>query len=714
MKSNFFSAIILVIGIIGCSVNAPDLNQEESLRIVFEASPFFDGDLDTRTSVIPNESYSSYAFIWSEKDTVGIYPDAGSQVYFTMENGAGASTASFDGGAWTCKEGHEYQSYFPFIGKFYLDKTMIPVSFINQKQVGNDNSDHFQKYDYMYTAAVTKESGFLNFSYCHLITAVLPWVELPAGHYTGLTLSLDEALFVTEGTYDLTADNPAIIGKSFSDSMSIELDVTFSSPDILKVYVPLAPMDMSGKTLTITITDENNKEYQYTYNPSKPYQASKIYRLRSATSFVEPTITFADEAVKAICVAKWDTNGDGELSYTEAAAVKHIYCDAFCNNQEITSFDEFQYFTGVTSLYEAFDFCYNLESIIIPESVTDIGGYALYGVKNVTFQGSTAPTFHEYSDEDATYYDCFSDIVILHVKPEAYSSFTRVIIGPEFYPMDHVTVDIPDNEIWYTTTDGSIVETYSHTYLSTFGATLVSNDYSNGLGVMRFDDKVTQIGQNAFYVNQTLSSIFLPSTVTRVESGAFAYCENLTSIFLPSSVERIIGQTFAGSGLTSIVIPRTASFSDISSPLNPINSSIIPFNLCSNLNYAYHKGNWTQQIIQYNTLIELLPGATNVSITNSSITAIGAWALGNCSKVTSVYIGNNCIAIGDSAFRNCTSLSSITFGSSQPPSLYGNRSDTFMNDPLNNSNLCTIRVPSSAVNTYKTAWPEVASRIVGY
>lgn len=285
-------AIALMTGAMGCSVNVLEVGQDESLKIVFEAAPFVDGDCDadTRTSVVPNEAYTNYEFIWSAKDTVGIYPDAGSQIFFTMENGAGASSTTFDGGAWTCKEGHTFRSYYPFIGNIYLDATRIPVSFTGQKQVGNGNSDHFQKYDYMYTAATTKDSGFLNFSYNHLGTVVLPWVELPAGHYTGLTLSLDEALFVTEGEYDLTAVSPAIVGKKYSDSMSIDLDVTFTSPDILKVYVTLAPMDMSGKTLTITVTDENGQEFTYTYNPSKPYLASKIYRLRSATSFAEDII----------------------------------------------------------------------------------------------------------------------------------------------------------------------------------------------------------------------------------------------------------------------------------------------------------------------------------------------------------------------------------------------------------------------------------------
>ena len=35
-------------------------------------------------------------------------------------------------------------------------------------------------------------------------------------------------------------------------------------------------------------------------------------------------IVFADPNVKALCVANWDTDGDKELSYAEAAAVTDV------------------------------------------------------------------------------------------------------------------------------------------------------------------------------------------------------------------------------------------------------------------------------------------------------------------------------------------------------------------------------------------------------
>ena len=49
----------------------------------------------------------------------------------------------------------------------------------------------------------------------------------------------------------------------------------------------------------------------------------------------EGNIVFADDTVKALCVQNWDTNGDGELSYLEAASVTSLGY-VFESNTEIT------------------------------------------------------------------------------------------------------------------------------------------------------------------------------------------------------------------------------------------------------------------------------------------------------------------------------------------------------------------------------------------
>ena len=84
-------------------------------------------------------------------------------------------------------------------------------------------------------------------------------------------------------------------------------------------------------------------------------------------------ITFEDPEVKRICVENWDTNKDGELSFSEAAAVT-IIDTTFSNNKIIKSFNELQYFKNI-QISPYFTSCSNLEKITIPEGVFSIVSY---------------------------------------------------------------------------------------------------------------------------------------------------------------------------------------------------------------------------------------------------------------------------------------------------------------------------------------------------
>lgn len=102
-------------------------------------------------------------------------------------------------------------------------------------------------------------------------------------------------------------------------------------------------------------------------------------------------ITFADANVKALCVTNWDTNKNDELSYAEAAKVTDLG-EVFKGNTAITSFEELQYFTGLTAIgSHAFDDCTSLSSITIPNTVTSIGLCAFNrctGLKSVEIPNS--------------------------------------------------------------------------------------------------------------------------------------------------------------------------------------------------------------------------------------------------------------------------------------------------------------------------------------
>lgn len=92
---------------------------------------------------------------------------------------------------------------------------------------------------------------------------------------------------------------------------------------------------------------------------------------------VVEVIEFEDPLVKSISVAYWDTDNDNELSYEEAAAVSSM--GGVFAYKSISTFNELQYFTGLTAIEEnTFLECKQLTSIALPERITAIGNKAFY------------------------------------------------------------------------------------------------------------------------------------------------------------------------------------------------------------------------------------------------------------------------------------------------------------------------------------------------
>ena len=112
-------------------------------------------------------------------------------------------------------------------------------------------------------------------------------------------------------------------------------------------------------------------------------------------------------------------------------------------------------------------------------------------------------------------------------------SFVRAYQGSEL-----VWEKIPNNTIYYTTTDNQIINIPSGYYWGD-GVEIVSNTY-NDVGVIIFSGDVDTIAV-PFRGNTRLLTITLPRSIDYIQSYAFAGCSSLKEIEIPSKVGGNLG-----------------------------------------------------------------------------------------------------------------------------------------------------------------------------
>ena len=195
----------------------------------------------------------------------------------------------------------------------------------------------------------------------------------------------------------------------------------------------------------------------------------------------------------------------------------------------------------------------------------------------------------------------------------------------------------PNDEIWYTTLSGNAVTLCGTSDYSTiFGANFVSNTYSNGKGIIKFDGPVTSVyflqDDDESYSNiDDFQQIRLPNSVTSIDPEAFKNCINLKYVNIPEAVTSI------GNGAFSFCIS--------------LNSVILP-NSVTSIGHNAFKNCWS---------------LTSIVIPDS-VTSIGVYAFSGCYKLSSIKIGSGVSGITGiidndidmcSVFVGCTGLSSI-------------------------------------------------------
>ena len=266
-----------------------------------------------------------------------------------------------------------------------------------------------------------------------------------------------------------------------------------------------------------TFTNRANATLYVPKGCKSKYQAADYWKEFKNIVEISPFIEFADAKVKELCVANWDTDHDGELSMAEAAAVTSL--GTVFKKSQITSFDELQYFTGLTGIgKDAFN-ASTLTSVTLPENITAL--------------------------EENAFLDCKS-LVSITLPAKVQTIGLNALSGCT--AMVDITVDGQNESL--CSVDG-VLFNKDKTILIQYPA-------AKGTAYT-VPEGTTTIARDAFYMSG-LESILLPSTLTELVYDAFGYCRKLTELTIPEGVTTI-GEYILDhcTSLTTLTIPSTVT-----------------------------------------------------------------------------------------------------------------------------------------------------------
>ena len=322
---------------------------------------------------------------------------------------------------------------------------------------------------------------------------------------------------------------------------------------------------------------------------------------------------------------------------------------------------------GITSIESGFTYGRGIPSLTLPASLKTINWLWGSAIKEITCLAEEPPTVaYSYSLEE------LSNLEAIYVPAKSVDAYKQAQYWSDFADkIQAIPGEQPNNEIWYTSTDGNVVE-LSNT--QNFTVNVVSNTYENGKGVMVFDGDLTSVGRFAFNGCRTLASIALPKSVTSIGDAAFQNCYGLPTITIPDGVTVLEEAMFNNCiALEDVELP--ASLTTIESAAFGSCYSLQTMNIpnsvttiasdaflgCTGLESFTGKfaSSDNRYLVMDNTLVAFAPCGLDSYTIPSGVTGIGDCAFFECEDLQSLVLPNGLITIGDDAFTLCSSLETL-------------------------------------------------------
>ena len=332
--------------------------------------------------------------------------------------------------------------------------------------------------------------------------------------------------------------------------------------------------------------------------------------------------------------------------------------------------------------------CLFLKSLVIPDSVTNIGDYAFWGCKSLK---SLVIPDGVTSIGDCAFYDCESlkSLVI----PDSVTSIGK----SAFLNCKSLkSLVIPDSVTHIGNGAFKACSSLKSLVIPASVGNIIGNPFSGWNGELKclspyfiydnkvlFDkdkskiiafrdknttsyvipDSVSCIEFGAFWNCHSLKRLVLPDSVSSIGDWAFWNCRSLTDIVIPDSVNSIGDRVFSGCcSLKSLVIPDSVSsigeraFEDCTS----LSSLVIPEGVTS-IGHCAFRGCYSLSNIVIPNGVTSIGGCAfdgckslNSVVIPDSVTSIGYWAFQFCSSLNDIIIPDSVNSIGDGAFWGCS------------------------------------------------------------